>query len=160
MSVITDQSIDAIDGPDGKSMYNELKKKIGIHFDIIKKKYTNGNQISMHAKPVAKLKYNTLNKLEILYDEYQKDKGAYEFLITHKLKNIKFHNLLQELYAYYYKQIEYLLIPTNDNNELYSDYINDEEIQKNYKNLMKQTNVVFFTIDPELRSILAKHVAY
>jgi hypothetical protein len=158
MSVITDQSIDAIDGPDGESMYNELKKKIGIHFDIIKKKYSNANQISMHAKPVAKLKTDTLNKLEILYDMYQKNEGAYEFLITPKLKNIKFHNLLQDIYAYYYKQIEHLLRPTNSNDEIYSDYINDEQIQKNYKDLMKQTNIVFFTLDPELRYILSKYV--
>jgi hypothetical protein len=158
MSVITDQSIDAIDGPDGETMYNELKKKIGIHFDIIKKKYSNANQISMHVNTVAKLKTDTLNKLEILYYTYQNNEGAYEFLITPKLKNIKFHNLLQDIYAYYYKQIEHLLRPTDSNNEIYSDYINDESIQRKYKDLMKQTNVVFFTLDSELSYILSKHI--
>jgi hypothetical protein len=155
---ITDHSVDAIDGPDGDSMYHELKNKIGIHFDIIKKKYTNSNQIIMHAKPVNKLKTDTLKKLEVLYYNYQNDAGAYEYLITPKLKNTKFHNLLQDLYAYYYKQIEYLLRPTESNDEIYSDYINDEGIQKKYKTLMKRTNVVFFTIDPELRSILSRHI--
>jgi hypothetical protein len=157
MSSITDHS-DALDGPDGKTMYDELKSKIDIHFNIIKKKYSNSNSISMHANTVTKLKTQTLKKLEILYADYKNNTGAYEFLITDKLKNTKFHNLLYDLYSYYYKQIEYLLRPTDANDEIYSDYINDEDIQDNYKKLMKQTNVVFFALDPELRSILSKHI--
>jgi hypothetical protein len=142
---------------DGDHLYNELKKKIGIHFDIIKKKYTISNQTSMHEKPVANLKIQTLKKLEGLYDDFQKDAGPYEFL-TEKLKGIKFHNLLQDLYSYYYKQIEPLIRPTQANDEIYSEYINDEDIQKKYKQLMKYNNTVFFTLDPELRKILSQHV--